>query len=186
LDSALRLFSDRGYARTSVRDIARLVGITDAAIYYHFSSKRDLLHALFAERAFLGALAALEDIEPGPDPAEQLQAVSLQILDVLAQNRDIIKVLLVEALADSDAGEAVEEWRAAINRWRAAVERILQIYSHRGLVESKDLDVAAEALVCSVLGAYLDALLSGSSEIIDGRPSETLQKRIARSVRNAA
>jgi len=43
LDASLRLFSKRGFARTTVRDIARAAGITDAAIYYHFRSKRDLL-----------------------------------------------------------------------------------------------------------------------------------------------
>ncbi len=43
LDASLRLFSERGFARTTVRDIARAAGITDAAIFYHFQSKRDLL-----------------------------------------------------------------------------------------------------------------------------------------------
>ncbi len=46
LDASLSLFSRRGFARTTVRDIARKAGITDAAIYYHFESKRELLEAL--------------------------------------------------------------------------------------------------------------------------------------------
>ena len=52
LDSSLKLFSEKGFARTSVRDIAQAAGITDAAIYYHFASKRDLFEALIEERGF--------------------------------------------------------------------------------------------------------------------------------------
>src|SRR3989337_2650558 len=59
LDASLRLFSERGFARTTVRDIARQAGITDAAIYYHFESKRDLLEALVEERGFLSSLQNL-------------------------------------------------------------------------------------------------------------------------------
>src|SRR3989337_4491957 len=59
LDASLRLFSERGFARTTVRDIARQAGITDAAIYYHFQSKRELLEALVEERGFINSLQEL-------------------------------------------------------------------------------------------------------------------------------
>src|SRR5437870_13891020 len=62
LDASLSLFSERGFARTTVRDIARQAGITDAAIYYHFESKRELLEALVEERGFLSSLQNLERI----------------------------------------------------------------------------------------------------------------------------
>jgi AcrR family transcriptional regulator len=62
LDASLRLFSERGFARTTVRDIARQAGITDAAIYYHFESKRELLDALVEERGFLSSLQNLERV----------------------------------------------------------------------------------------------------------------------------
>src|SRR5580765_5269384 len=62
LDASLRLFSERGFARTTVRDIARQAGITDAAIYYHFESKRELLEALVEERGFLSSLQNLERV----------------------------------------------------------------------------------------------------------------------------
>src|SRR5690606_37318230 len=40
---ALELFAQHGYAGTSIRDIADRMGITKAAVYYHFRSKVDLL-----------------------------------------------------------------------------------------------------------------------------------------------
>src|SRR3989304_5772445 len=62
LDASLRLISERGFARTTVRDIAQRAGITDAAIYYHFQSKRDILEALVEERGFVPGLQQLERV----------------------------------------------------------------------------------------------------------------------------
>jgi AcrR family transcriptional regulator len=46
LDVAQRLIVQRGYHATSIRDIADELGMTKASLYYHFSSKDDLLFAL--------------------------------------------------------------------------------------------------------------------------------------------
>jgi AcrR family transcriptional regulator len=46
LDVALDLFSDKGYDATSLREIAERLGVTKAALYYHFASKEDILMAL--------------------------------------------------------------------------------------------------------------------------------------------
>lgn len=46
LDVALDLFVDEGYDKASLREIAEHLGITKAALYYHFPSKADILMAL--------------------------------------------------------------------------------------------------------------------------------------------
>ena len=43
---ALELFTEQGYDGTSLREIAEKLGVTKAAIYYHFASKDDILMAL--------------------------------------------------------------------------------------------------------------------------------------------
>jgi AcrR family transcriptional regulator len=45
---ALELVSERGFAGTSIRELAERLDLTTAAMYYHFSSKDDLLDALVA------------------------------------------------------------------------------------------------------------------------------------------
>jgi AcrR family transcriptional regulator len=46
LDVALELFGAQGYDGTSLRQIAEQLGVTKAALYYHFESKEDILRAL--------------------------------------------------------------------------------------------------------------------------------------------
>ncbi|GHF44066.1 TetR family transcriptional regulator [Streptomyces mashuensis] len=44
--TALDLFVSRGYDKTSLREIAEELGVTKAALYYHFKTKEDILTAL--------------------------------------------------------------------------------------------------------------------------------------------
>jgi AcrR family transcriptional regulator len=45
-DVALELFAERGYDKTSLREIADQLGVTKAALYYHFRAKEDILVAI--------------------------------------------------------------------------------------------------------------------------------------------
>ncbi len=53
LDSAERLFAERGYDATSLRAITREAGVNLAAVNYHFSSKEALLRSLFGRKLSL-------------------------------------------------------------------------------------------------------------------------------------
>ena len=48
LDAATDLFIEKGYEGTSLREIAERVGVTKAALYYHFASKAEMVAALLA------------------------------------------------------------------------------------------------------------------------------------------
>jgi len=47
LRAAVRLFSDRGYDKVSMRDIAAAVGVKAASIYNHYNSKEELLKSIY-------------------------------------------------------------------------------------------------------------------------------------------
>lgn len=46
-NTALRMFSAKGYENVSIRDIADAVGIKTASIYYHYKCKEEILHACY-------------------------------------------------------------------------------------------------------------------------------------------
>lgn len=49
LAAAAALFRSQGYSRTTVRDLARSVGIQSGSIFHHFKTKEDILEAVMAE-----------------------------------------------------------------------------------------------------------------------------------------
>ncbi|MGA3353497.1 MAG: helix-turn-helix domain-containing protein [Acidimicrobiales bacterium] len=69
LDIAMELFTGQGYEKTSLRQIAERLGFSKAAIYYHFSSKDEILLALHMRLHEFGrgALSTVEFGELGPD-----------------------------------------------------------------------------------------------------------------------
>lgn len=54
---ALNLFTDQGYEATSLREIAERLGVTKAALYYHFRTKDEIVQSLLHDQA--AALDAL-------------------------------------------------------------------------------------------------------------------------------
>ena len=63
--AAIRLFRERGYHGTSMRDLATAVQLESASLYYHYPSKHDLLFALFQgimDDLFDGIRRAIEDV----------------------------------------------------------------------------------------------------------------------------
>jgi AcrR family transcriptional regulator len=87
LDVALDLFIEQGYDKTTLRQIAEPLGFTQAAIYYHFAAKEDILVALHLRlhelaRPVLGQLAA----EAGPSG---WAAVLRGLVDTVLANRQL-------------------------------------------------------------------------------------------------
>ena len=92
LYAAVRMFSDRGYDKVSMRDIAGALGITAPSIYNHFSSKNDLLGSIYdfyaeqqrqlfpdlgevlrlAETASLPELLSMVDIRYSPPELDEM------------------------------------------------------------------------------------------------------------------
>src|SRR2546423_5202565 len=70
LAAALRVFAERGYRQAAVDEIAAAAGYSKGALYWHFSSKEELLMALLAERIDAPTRDALALLESAPPPRD--------------------------------------------------------------------------------------------------------------------
>jgi AcrR family transcriptional regulator len=87
LDVALDLFTEQGYDGTSLRQIAEQLGVTKAALYYHFESKEDILMALHMRIHDFGRDALLL-IGDGPVTLELWSKLLDQVVgEMLAQRK---------------------------------------------------------------------------------------------------
>ncbi len=81
--AAAHLFNQRGYDATSMRDIAREAGMLAGSMYYHFSSKEDLIVATYEEGKRLISTAVLEATDGVEDPWERLTQAAIAHMNTL-------------------------------------------------------------------------------------------------------
>jgi AcrR family transcriptional regulator len=88
---ALELVAVRGYAGTSIRDITERMGLTKAALYYHFASKEQILEAVTAPlKADFERLGEMAKRQPPPEAAEMLS----RVVDLLSRRVPMIRILM--------------------------------------------------------------------------------------------
>jgi AcrR family transcriptional regulator len=82
---ALELFNDQGYEQTALREVAERLGITKAALYYHFPSKEALLEAVVdsQQREPVEELLRWVTDQPQPQSTEVRREVLRRITELL-------------------------------------------------------------------------------------------------------
>jgi AcrR family transcriptional regulator len=94
---ALELFATQGYAGTSIRDIAEPMGMTKAALYYHFASKEEILDGVTAPiRDDMNELTRWAGSTPAPGAKELLTAM----VDVLSRHAPLIQTIFNDPSVD--------------------------------------------------------------------------------------
>ena len=196
LASAIEIFADRGYLRTSVSDIVAAASTTRATFYQHFSGKREVIKVLFEDLAQRARELPWTPygLNDHPVTRERLREWLVRKIEFAGANR-----IIFEAVEDACA-EDVEFralWQAVVNsyvddltphlesagcRYPARVyallltlqtERFLSFWVVRG-GQPVDAAVALETLT----DIWADALGAGSAGLMDGASGELPLDRI--------
>lgn len=92
LAASLPLFAAEGFHGVSIRDVAAAVGVTPAALYYHFPDKEQLYQALIA-RVFSDQIPPLIAQMAGEgDPRERLERLVRRLLAMLHAEPDLLRL----------------------------------------------------------------------------------------------
>lgn len=154
LSAAKRCLYEKGYARTTARDITTASGTSLASIGYHFGSKEALLNTALVEATndwgeeLERALTA--GTGPDRDPVEQFEAVWTRVVESLAAHRPLWAAQF-EIFAQIDRVPQLREFLAdAMQQGRMGLAALLH-----------DVDPAAEPETARAVGGFYHALLSG-------------------------
>jgi AcrR family transcriptional regulator len=155
LDIALELFTEQGYDKTSLRDIAERLGTTKAALYYHFERKEDILLELHLRLHALGreALERLNGLEDGPERADAWPGLLDDFIDQVLSNRELVLLHqrnhgALEQLQDSE-------------RHRAENDDIEQQF--RRILQSPAIPLERRVRMACSIGAVVGTLASGEA-----------------------
>lgn len=148
LRTSARIFAEKGYHSTSMRDIARETKVSLAGLYYYCKSKEELLF-LIQDNCFGHVLERLEQrLRETSDAVEKLRLVIENHLSFFAANMAEMKVLSHEA--DSLSGEMLAHVSGKKQQYTRLVRRILaeaqQQQGQDSIRQKLDLTVATYAL----------------------------------------
>jgi AcrR family transcriptional regulator len=151
---ASELFTDKGYDATSLREIAERLGITKAALYYHFRSKEDILAALLEP---IGAIVdeLLERLEAASDVHGWADTLAW-LIDMFGANATFFRLLernrhSAQALHDSfhetqDHMRMHERVQTAVHAAAANIGEEIRMFAALGAVTAFD-DWAPKLLI---------------------------------------
>jgi TetR/AcrR family transcriptional regulator, cholesterol catabolism regulator len=117
LDVAARLFRERGYHVTSMRDIAREVGMLSGSIYYHFPSKEEMLLAVYEEGLRHIAERVDAAVARQQAPWERLEAGCTAHLEALLELSDYTQVMI--RVLPPEGGKVAERLLELRDRYEA-------------------------------------------------------------------
>jgi AcrR family transcriptional regulator len=165
LDAAAQMFSEQGYSAASTRRIAEAVGVKQASLYYHFTSKQDILAELLAGTV-RPSLAFSTRLARSNEPAH-IQLYALTVFDVRLLSSGRWNVGALYTLPELRA-EQFEDFRRERELLKRAYGRRVAAGVKSGTFEASSVDTAtslAFALAESVIsmradGAKLDADLA--------------------------
>ena len=162
LDAALGVFGRSGYHSGSVREIARLVGLTPAGLMHHFASKEELFTEVLRQRDERVAAAA------GDVSEETLLDQVRKVVSYNQTTRGLTSLYTVIAAEATDSSHPAHEYFADRYADRAAsTSQVLEDARRDGIVRS-DLDVrhAARLIPAVMDGLQQQWLLDESVDMV--------------------
>ncbi|MYW89924.1 helix-turn-helix transcriptional regulator [Amycolatopsis rubida] len=162
LDAAAELFADRGFDRTTVRDIANRAGVNQALLFRYFGSK----DALFEHVMARGGLAQVETTPP-----ERLFSAALRSL---LERDDPASRSIETYLRSSGTDRADEALRAQLD---AEYTRALS-----GLTDAPDAELRADLAMAWLLGIGLVRSITRKDPLATA-PADEIERLIGPAVR---
>ncbi|MFC7326362.1 TetR/AcrR family transcriptional regulator [Marinactinospora rubrisoli] len=120
LTVATRLFAERGFERTSVQELVDAAGVTKGAMYHYFSSKEDLLFAVY-QRVLAMQTRRLEGFATAEGPLpERLHAAAADVVHTTVDNLDdtVIFFRSLHMLSEERSGAVRRQRREYHERFR--------------------------------------------------------------------
>jgi len=100
METAKRLFAEKGYDATGIDEIATMAGVPKSLIYYHFKNKEDLLNTIIA--GFFDKYAKLlnDETDRGIDKISRY-------IKFLKENKNSTRILVMESLKQTGDYNAI-------------------------------------------------------------------------------
>lgn len=127
LDAAQRLFTEQGFEKVSMRNIAEVTEYSPTAVYHYFTDKNELLYAL-QNRAFERLAERAESVVLIESPVERLRALGHIYLNFAAEHPDLFDLMFL--ISSPMEAVRMQEGQATWTSGRAAFDCMVQVIQY--------------------------------------------------------
>lgn len=150
LSTALTLFSKNGYAGASIRQISRIVGVRESAIYNHYKSKEEIFLAILSEfkSKSIGKEILNDDLlDQISNPEKFLKNFTLRLVDHWnnPDERKFIRLLLMEQFTKIGSREL--SFSDYLNEIRAIFKMLFIEMMNSDIIKKTDSDLITDEFV---------------------------------------
>ena len=150
-ETSMKLFAEKGYDATSIEEITATVGVEKGTLYYHFSSKEEILNFLIEEGIKL--LQNSVDIKTAKhnNYIDKIKAIVLIQIKIVAKYENIITILLSQFWGTKERNKKCQD---LIYQYIGKIEKIVQEGIEKGEIKKGDTRAIASeiyGLICSTL-----------------------------------
>jgi TetR/AcrR family transcriptional regulator, cholesterol catabolism regulator len=93
LKAAAACFNQKGYSGTSLKDVSKLLNLTDAALYYYVRNKEELVFLCYQRAADLGREAMQRGIQEGGDGLEQARLYIRYHVEIMVGDKGPVAIM---------------------------------------------------------------------------------------------
>ena len=160
LKSAARCFNEKGYSGTSLKDVARLLGLTDAALYYYVRNKEELVYQCYLRAAELGREALERAVADGASGLEQARLYIRYHVEIMVGERGPVAIMSeIPSLKAPHRNDILDRSR----RHSLAFEEILDRGIADGSIAPCDLRMTGNAIMGAI--NWIPKWFHGSSAV---------------------
>lgn len=170
LQTAYRLFVQKGYTATSMRQVAEEAGIGKATIYHHFPDKESIAMALLEKRS-ARIDETLKIIRIEQDPRERIRVAVTANFDSLLESLDIMQIVRREVPNGRDLLQ--EGFVSFFQESMLLLTDAIRRGAEQGIFRPVDPTKAAKTLLTMIVGTFAMAYLVG------GRPNLSQEDAVA-------
>ncbi len=124
LRAAARCFNEKGYSGSSLKDVANILGLTDAALYYYVRNKEELVYLCYLRAGDVGREALDRAIADGRNGLDIVRRYLRYHLEVMTGERGPIAIMSeIPSLEREHRDEILEISRRHSARFEAVLER---------------------------------------------------------------
>lgn len=155
LEAAMRVFSEYGYAKASMRMIAKAAGISTGGTYLYFKNKEELCLTLMKSRMKDCANEIMESVNGIDDPANAIRTFIAMSLNYAKKHKELI---IVQGREHGFAFN-LKMKREFFKKQRSLVENIVRQGIQKGLFRKVDVQETAKIIFSVVRGFVLSIVV---------------------------